>query len=82
MTEYITAVIIWLCISSGVAITCKDQLMRHKWISADDIRMAIGDGKGKAILKFIAINMVPIFRAFVCVAIIIMAIFDKDDLKW
>lgn len=80
--EYVTGVIVWLCISSGIAISCKDLIIQNKWISKDDIRRAMGDGKGKAIFKFIAINMIPIFRTFACVAVVLMALVDKEDISW
>lgn len=80
MTNYIIGTLVWLCISSAVAITSKDALLNRKWISKDDIRRTMGDGKAKQIMKFVAINMIPVFRAFACVAIIIMSIVDKEDI--
>lgn len=81
MFEYITSVIVWICISSAVSIVCKDNMMQNGWLTSADLEKIRFNGKKQAFIQFIAINMIPIFRLFVCIAMILMASIRKDDKK-
>lgn len=81
MTAYLTGVIIWLCISSAVSLIFKDALIQRKWITRENIeRLQFTNSRAKSFIQFVAINMIPIFRGFVVVMMVLMSFVDREDL--